>query len=119
MTDTVAIVFDPDFADALRALNDTDVWVIRSPKNSAVVDDLRQAGHTHLTTFEDYMEPDVEAFDEILRTIELHHGEYGQDSPFRRAVVYGLAFDDAFRERLSSLGFGFVGRTPNGFTVRR
>jgi hypothetical protein len=119
MAATVALIFDPEFADALREISDRDVWIIRSPKNSAVVDDLRRAGHRHLTTFEDHFEPDIEAFDEILGTIELHHGEYGQAPPFQRLEVFGLEFDDAFEDSLRSVGFELRTRAPDMFTAQR
>ncbi len=119
MSDTVAIIFDPDFGDALRGLTGCDVWVIRSSTNAAVVDDLRRAGHRHLTAFADYGEPHVEAFDEILRTVELHHGQCSQDPPFQRAAIYGLEFDEAFNDSLGAVGFELEAQTPNGFTAYR
>jgi hypothetical protein len=118
MADTVALIFDPEFADRLREMTTRDLWIIRSPANSMVVDDLRRAG-VRLTTFEDHFGPEVAAFDEILRTIELHHGEYSQDPPFQRLEVFGLEFDDAFQESLHAVGFELSDRTPDGFTAQR
>jgi hypothetical protein len=119
MSDTVAIVFDREFGVALRGISDADAWVIDSPANSAVVDELRRAGNRRLTSFVDHLEPDIEAFDEILRTIELHHGEFAQDPPFGRAVVYGLEFDPDFQASLDAVGFEFEAHTTDGFIIHR
>lgn len=119
MAETVTVIFDPEFADALREMTSREVWIIRSPRNAAVVDDLRRAGNTHLTTFDDHFEPDAEALDEILRTIELHHGEYGKHPPFQRLEVLGLKFDEAFQNSLRTVGFELCTLTPDGFVAQR
>ena len=120
MATTVAIVLDRQFADRLRLLDAPDIWVIRSPANTAVTDHLRVAGFTsRVTTFADYLEPEAEAFDELLRTVDLHHGEFSQSPPYDRLEVYGLAFDDAAQEALGGIGFAVEALTASGFTARR
>lgn len=65
------------------------------------------------------MEPALEAFDELLRTVDLHHGQYGQNPPYGRLEVYGHMFDDFARDSLAGVGFELEALEADHFTARR
>jgi hypothetical protein len=119
MAGTVALVLDREFGTRLRALSG-DVWVVRSPSNSPVVDQLREANRAApLTAFDDYGDPESEAFDEIVRTIELHHGRLSQDPPYNQLEVFGIAYDEDVAASLRSIGFELETKSSSSFTARR
>jgi hypothetical protein len=119
-SDSVAIVLDRAFAGGLDALKRSHVWVVRSEANMVSVDRLRATERSlSLTDFQDYGEPLSEALNEILSTVELHHGPLGQSPPFLNLDVFGTSADAEAKESLARIGFALVSQTPTGFTARR
>ena len=111
----VAIVLDPKFGSRLIDLAQRmPVWIADTPENRAVAkalwhgDVATRASETlhEVTTF--VVNPATspeEQMVNILDTVDLHHGEYSQDPPYRYLEVFGALPTETVRRELNRFGF--------------
>jgi hypothetical protein len=123
----VAVVVDGDLAPELENLARTcPVWSVRSPETEAVARRLWDAAlpkapgapDAGLTLF-DPGRTHEESLLSILNTVELHHGEYGQNPPVNVIEVFGTNATVAIGDALATLGFAEVHSSARGFTAHR
>ena len=120
MSETVVVVFDRDFAHRLDELMGRDSWIVGSPVNSPAIEQIWKTDRDFsVTVFKDYGEPLEDAFDEILATVDLHHGEFSEDPPYRRVEVFGVQPDQPALASLARFGFELEAATRDGFVARR
>jgi hypothetical protein len=120
----VAVVVDPDYGEAVRPLSlSRHVWIVRSPRNNAVVEAMRaqcneHSAETGVSTFNAGGTPE-ESFLSILGVVDEHHGEHSHDPPLSVIEVVGVAATDAIREQLAAVGFRQTEPDDEGFTAYR
>lgn len=117
----VALVLDPAFGVRLEPLAQrAAVWIVNSPTNDEVVERLWGQGRTHITTYKP-CEPHIpeRCGPSMIETIELHHGSYSWDPPYRRLEVYGSPLTDDFRRMLIDYGFDQFEEMPDGFVATK
>ena len=122
----VLVILDPTYGQQLLALEPGQpVWIADTPTNAPVVRSIwsRRPGETHLTGItlfsvagEDAPE---DAFIRQLGPIDLHHGPYSTEEPYRVLDVIGASLTDEIEAELKLLGFDVFHRNPNGFTAVR
>jgi hypothetical protein len=120
VTEIVAIVFDGEFADRLGDLRGRDIWVIASATNVSVIERMRRTDRKfRATTFGKALEHTSKSFEEILRSVDLHHGPYSQNPPYSRIEVFGIRPNRVAKAAIASIGFEAIEPTADGFTARR
>lgn len=121
----VYVVVDPSFGERLATLpEDTPVWIVDTPTNSAVAHRLwkvRTPNHlTGITTFQVDLSssPDANLIAK-LDMIDLHHGPFSADPPYSQLEVFGTRLSNEIRTELSRYGFIEFEVTPEGFRCSR
>lgn len=109
MSNTIVVVFDPDFGERLCALTDEfHVWVTSSePNDEAIKNHMiqrRQQGIDPLahgvTKFYG-----TELTSDLLESIWDHHGEFADDPPLSRMRMIGLKLDKQLTDLLEDYDF--------------
>ncbi len=129
MTDqraTVAIVVDPAFGERIRALApEMPVWVVDTPVNRAAAQRFRPNGPDHgarrdITTFIARAgESPEDACMGILPTVDLHHNDLSQSSPYSAVEVFGASPTLELRAALEKLGLVVVEESGSYFVARQ
>jgi hypothetical protein len=124
--DRVAIVFDPAFGDALRALvRGQNVWIADTPANQAAVRRLYlddgPAGPLHdVTTFvvPEGLAPVVRCMG-VLRSVGQQRSEQSQASDYSTIEIIGETLSSELAAGFKEEGFPRVEPTPRGFVASR
>jgi hypothetical protein len=117
----VLVVTDTDFGDRLMALPEDDpIWIVDSAVNGFAVRRFReQHANSSVTVFRDReVSPEHKLIDE-LPMIDLHHGQFSADPPYREIQVFGVSLTPGIRSALIGYGFIFFDLTGDGFIARR
>ncbi len=122
----VAIVFDPDFGDALRTLaQQMHVWVVDTPANKIIAREIwaRHPAYSleaGVTTFDRTGYSDAYGLlDSILGSVDDHHGVFDHDPTWGVLHIYGLPPDVRVRESLASYGATVTEVLADQFTASR
>ncbi len=124
--ETVAIVVDPDFGDRLNSIAERmPVWVADTPGNAAAIKrlfrELRRTGEGSVTSFiVDKKAHPTSVLPATIESVNLHHGMYSQDPPYRQIKVYGVWPGDLTNnvlEELRQIGPYTLRGTPFGFRI--
>lgn len=126
----VAIVVDPHYGDALKALAGSHhVWVVRSLANDRATWSVWSVGVSGAE--DDPMGPGATLFDaipgesresmceRIALEVQEHHGEFGHDPPWSEIRVIGVSVDPNLEELFRDIGAQSVVVSEDGFTCRR
>ena len=121
----VIIVVDGSFGRRLEDLpRDVPVWIVRSDTNEAAA--LR--GRTHrpeanhligITTFDALSDSSEQNLLGIFEDIDLHHGIYSSNPPYREIEVFGTNVTSEIKSLLMECGFAEFHSTADGFTAKR
>ena len=119
LSPTIAIVVDPAFGSRVDTLPaDWPLWVAKTPINTPVVQVLRKTRpESSITEFTGDLkqEPTIWCVS-VLQTVDLHHGPYSSDPPYRSLRVYGTPLTDDLREVLTQFGqWKFIESFIDGF----
>jgi len=121
----VTVVVDPEFGSRLRDIPSCEPsWVVDSVTNHPVIQEIwreRKAEYPcGMTSFKfDSKESPEGWLISELDTIDLHHGEYSQETPWTVLNVIGAKWTDSIGRALSRLGFRRDQETSEGFTAIR
>lgn len=115
----VVVVIDPAFADRLIGLiGQAPIWIARSEANAPVVESLRSRG-VDITTFRyDPALPPEQHLLSQLPAIDLHHGPYSSDPPYRVLKIIGVSLTAGVRDGLTALGLDSI-EVRRGMIVAR
>ena len=122
----VAVVLDQDFGDRLRDLpTGMPVWIADTPVNRAAAEAI-WASPPGLTQFDGVTTfridrgsaPEVWLAD-VLRNVDLHHGEYSHVPPYAGIEVFGARATLLVREALGQFGISDIAERPGGFLATR
>jgi hypothetical protein len=118
----VFVVLDREYCDSLLELAQAGpVWIVDTPSNRATahkvwaVDPSRSHlyGITMFKTGDDSSPEDILINE--LDTIDVHHGTYSADPPYRVIEVIGAVLSERLRTELSQFGFDDFQATTEGF----
>jgi hypothetical protein len=122
----VLVVLDPNFGDRLRdAWRGQPVWITMSSINASEVEALRAntPSPNHLTGITGFAHDEGAAAEDRLlvqlSTIDLHHGPYSTNTPYKVLTVTGAQLTEPVRAALSELGFSTFQQRPDGFAATR
>jgi hypothetical protein len=123
--ETVAVVVDPACGDRLGELvSRMPVWVADTRENAAAITrvrhSLRGTGSGSLTSF--VVDPGAAPEDwlgSVLDSVDLHHGGYSQDPPYRKIEVHGARLSQSLRGLLDEYGLTIHQEEPFGFSASR
>ena len=107
----VYVVVDPHFGEKLALLPPgSPVWIVDTPANKPVAERIwrERPDENHLdgvTTFCIYSDSPEENFLGELGTIDLHHGPYSSDPPYRRFKVIGVPVSEKIKLATAEYGF--------------
>ena len=119
---TVGIVVDTHFGSRIEQLaQKMPIWVVDTPVNRAAAEQFwrKNSSFTHMqevTTFK--VDLDGTPNDwccAILLTVDLHHGEYSQNPPYRSVVVIGTDLSADLRAIFENYGFRDFREEGQGF----
>jgi|SRR4030095_14875329 hypothetical protein len=122
----VAVVLDTEFGEQLLALaSRMPVWIVDTPTNCAAAQrcwDLN-ARQTHLggvTTFkiDQAQSPETWLLD-ILANVDLHHGQYSQNPPYRAVEVFGAKLTSELRDAFAQFGLVEFAQRSGGFVATK
>lgn len=124
--DRVAIVFDPAYGDALRALvREQNVWIADTPANQAAVrrlylDDGPAGPLYDVTTFvvPEGLPPLVRCMG-VLRSVGLQRVEQSQSADYSTVEIIGEALSSELAAGFAEHGFPRVEPTSRGFVASR
>lgn len=122
----VSIVVDPGFGSKLGQLVKLGaVWIIDTPNNQDAIRD-HWANHpqeSHVTGVTSFSANGTRSAEEALLgeidAVDLHHGEYSSDLPYRILNVVGTELTPRVESVLREYGFSAFERTDQGFTALR
>jgi len=114
----VAAVLDGDYGENLSKIAARmSVWILDSDANTAAATEWweQHPNSEHMvTTFKEFYD-----FAGLMDDIELHHGNYSQDVPFRELETFGLALTEDVQQILFQYGFSRISNTIDGFIATR
>jgi len=114
----VAAVLDTDYGENLNKIAARmSVWILDSDSNTAAAKEWweQHPDSEHMvTTFKKFYD-----FSGLMDDIELHHGKYSQEMPFRELETFGLALTEDVQQVLFQFGFSRISRTTDGFIATR
>lgn len=121
----VTLVLDVTFGERLWEVawwNPT--WVMGSERNRAAVEQMWKAAEqerrTDVTIWSTQFEAvTTEDWQQMLNTIDMHHGALASNTPMRRLSVYGAEVTPAIIAALHDYQFACVKTTPFGFMAIR
>lgn len=121
--DEVLIVFKTDFAAGLaNQLGQRFIWLCESQENDRAAEcawSAVRASESGLTVFSRTMPYINQECIRILDSVELHHGELSQLTPWRKIEVVGATLDETVKEHVMK-NFGAACRaTSSGFLIER
>jgi hypothetical protein len=125
---TVAIVLDPEFGDRIDPIaSRVHAWVVDSPANHAAAEGIWQRNQDEPSSIENGVTTFGVALngsrkhwcEEVLGTIDLHHGEDSHVPPLSVLEVYGLPFSEPLRSRFSEYDFTVFQPTDYGFRASK
>ena len=118
----VAVVLEVAFGDRLGDLAARmPVWIVDSPANRAAAEALRRAfpGRSHrdgVTTFRVNPSDSPEKWlEDILPTIDLHHGEYSPSPRWTAVEAVGARLVPSLRRALTEFGLTVFEEDARGF----
>jgi hypothetical protein len=117
---TVWVVVDREFGVQLEDLPvHEEIWVVRSPANSAAAVRLRES-RSGITTFAGDSDavPD-ELLVGILGTIDMHYGGHSPARPCFKMKAHGARLTKIVEKALSEFGFDKIQSTPDGFVAEK
>jgi len=123
----VAIVVERDFGDELTSLAQRlPVWVWSTPENQRHIERARSVKSVGsplergITSFKalDSASPE-EVLLGVIRTVDLHHGEYSHSPFWDTLEVYGASPSPPVREALAAYGVDTFSVTARGFLCSR
>ncbi len=124
--DTVALVVDPTFGARLEEIAARmPVWIVDTPTNRPIAERHWQEcpGQSHVdgvTTFSvDPTRPREEWCIGELPAIDLHHGEYSANPPYRAIQVYGVEPTERIGTAFAEYGMTNITKTADGFLASR
>jgi len=115
----VAIVVDRAFGQRLSELSRLGpVWIVESPANSPVIQDLWQRASTmnkiDVTSFKDAPDLSAEAIcADIIADVDEHHARWSE------IEVVGVGLTPRLREAFEEIGASIFASTTGGFVCRR
>jgi hypothetical protein len=118
----VALIMDANFSQNIEELvSRMPVWVVSSNRNSKVVKKIRLENENSQLTefFPKKPESKVDMFRRIVFTVDEHHNEISQSTPYNVLLVYGLKLNDIDTHELSELGFMEFISTEYGFLANK
>ncbi|MCR5888986.1 hypothetical protein LRS06_14660 [Hymenobacter sp. J193] len=112
---TVHLIQDPLFGNKLATIPVFDaVWILDSVENRYAVAELRKASLRQFTLFQ------VQAMDDLLYMIELHHGVDSQTPAFQQLIIWGYKPEESLlRACLESIDFQLVESKQNYIRAHR
>jgi hypothetical protein len=122
---TVAIIVERDGAARILMLAErVHVWALDTPGNRVAAQAVwsKRLKHDHklsMTLFSLDDAPADKAVAGQLESIDLHHGEYSQESPWCRAEVFGCSLTGRTRSEFRRFGFDGFEAVEGGFSVQR
>lgn len=129
MTDTIALVVDPDFGVRIREVvrGVLHTWVVASPANVAVAEEIWRGLPN---ARENNMEGGVTTFvqsgadreswcDAILHTLDEHHNSHSREPGYAILQVYGIPFAERLRTVFVECGFSIFTPTDYGFCAQK
>jgi hypothetical protein len=123
---SVRVIVDPAYGERLRNLPaDEPRWAVDSDINHPVIRALwrEHAGMSGIDGVASFRHnPDAAPEDwliSMLRTIDLHHGEYSHNPPYSLLDVIGTPWSHRIQEELDELRFLEHEATAEGFVARR
>ena len=126
LTPRVLVILDPGFGERLlEVAAGQAVWIADSATNTPVVKSLwaSRPGETHLTGITTFKvscdDSPATAFLDQLGQIDLHHGPYSSDAPYRVLEVVGVALTSDIEASLKDLGFDGYQPIQLGFIASR
>jgi hypothetical protein len=117
---TVWVVVDREFGERLENLPiHEEVWVVRSPANSAAAARLRKS-RSGITTFshDSGATPD-ELLVDILGTIDMHYGGHVPTRPCFKMKAHGARLTKIVEKALSEFGFDKFQSSPDGLFAEK
>ena len=121
----VFVVVDKEYGELLCELaRQGAVWIIDTPINRAVAVKARaeRPNAIHLvgvTTFTSKASFPEESFLDELGMIDLHHGPYSADPPYRVLEIIGASLTESLKAALGQYGFDEFRSTTTGFRAVR
>ncbi len=127
--DTVALIVDPDFGARIRevAARVRHTWVVASPANVAVAEQMWRASPTPnrldieggVITFIQYGVGRESWCDAILDSVDEHHNRHSYDPGYSVLEAHGIPLTERLRSTLVEFGFSVFMPTDCGFRARK
>jgi len=122
----VFVVVDRAYGERLAQLAKIGpVWIVDTPVNRTVAQEIwdTHPNRSYLGGVTTFKFPDGSSSEEILINeldkIDLHHGIYSANPPFRVLDVIGASVTARLKAELREFGFDNFQETPQGFRATR
>ena len=117
----VGLAVDPEFRDLASVARRMPLWVVDTPFNRPLAEShwRDHHNHTHLdgVTLFTVVAGDLpeEWCANVLRDIDLHHGQHSHNPPYSAVEVFGVKLTDRLRNAFAEFGFTTFDERGDGF----